>query len=68
MSQHDTFLILHGWGGNKPEAWQEHLNKALLAEGATVFYPKMPEPGTPCLAAWLTRLHDELRQVPVVRR
>src|SRR5262249_23264224 len=25
MSAQDTFLILHGWGGNKPEHWQEHL-------------------------------------------
>ena len=23
----DVFLILHGWGGNKPAHWQEHLSQ-----------------------------------------
>jgi len=56
----DTFLILHGWGGNKPAHWQEHLYAALTAAGAAVRYPKMPEPGAPSLPAWSARLNEEL--------
>ena len=25
----DIYLILHGWGGNKPAHWQEHLVQKL---------------------------------------
>jgi predicted alpha/beta hydrolase family esterase len=56
----DVFLILHGWGGNKPAHWQEHLYTALTAAGATVHYPKMPDPMNPQPAAWLARLEEEL--------
>lgn len=64
MSQSETILILHGWGGNKPAHWQEHLYSALTAEGVKVHYPKMPDPASPKPAAWLTRLHDELKEIP----
>jgi uncharacterized protein len=64
MSTQDTFLILHGWGGNKPAHWQEHLNTALTQTGAKVHYPKMPEPTAPNLTAWLVRLQEELTEVP----
>ncbi len=55
----DQFLILHGWGGNKPAHWQEHLVGKLTAAGETVHYPKMPEPTAPRLKAWLDRLNAE---------
>jgi predicted alpha/beta hydrolase family esterase len=29
----EVFLILHGWGGNKPAHWQEHLVTGLEATG-----------------------------------
>jgi uncharacterized protein len=64
MSNSDVFLILHGWGGNKPAHWQEHLYTALTAAGATVHYPKMPEPTAPNLAAWQARLNEELAALP----
>jgi uncharacterized protein len=64
MSNLDTFLILHGWGGNKPEHWQEHLYTALTATGAKVHYPKMPDPKAPNLDAWLARLTEELTELP----
>lgn len=64
MSVQDTVLILHGWGGNKPAHWQEHLYAALSEAGVNVHYPKMPEPTAPRLAAWLTRLHDCMREIP----
>ena len=61
----DVFLILHGWGGNKPEHWQEHLVRGLKAEGATVYYPTMPAPTAPDLDAWLSRVSDELALIAI---
>lgn len=56
-----TILILHGWGGNKPAHWQEHLAQSLEAEsGVTVHYPKFPDPAAPDLEAWLNRLNQEM--------
>lgn len=60
----DTILILHGWGGNKPEHWQEWLFAELKKAGADVRYPKMPDPSGPCLAAWLTSLHEAVQELP----
>jgi len=59
----DIFLILHGWGGNKPAHWQEHLFNELTAAGKRVHYPKMPDPGAPDKAAWLARLAEEFAQI-----
>lgn len=56
----EVFLILHGWGGNKPAHWQEHLVTKLQEVGKRVFYPKMPEPMAPNLEAWQARLQEEL--------
>jgi uncharacterized protein len=64
MSQNDIYLILHGWGGNKPAHWQEHLYTALTNAGATVHYPKMPDPTAPNLAAWQAKLREELAEIP----
>ena len=58
------FLILHGWGGNKPDHWQEHLAGKLRAEGQTVHAPPMPEPMSPSPSAWMNALHDALRGLP----
>jgi len=57
----NTVLILHGWGGNKPEHWQEWLYGRLRDAGVDVRYPKMPDPGAPRLAAWIARLHEEVK-------
>jgi predicted alpha/beta hydrolase family esterase len=62
-AENDIFLILHGWGGNKPAHWQEHLYAALTGAGKTVHYPKMPEPTAPDLGAWRTRLDEELATI-----
>ena len=63
---HDTFLILHGWGGNKPAHWQEHLVAALNAEDGRVkvHYPRMPDPTAPDLAAWLAKVDEEMGEIP----
>ncbi len=59
----DVFLILHGWGGNKPAHWQEHLAAKLKEAGKTVFYPKMPDPASPLLAPWQQTLQAELAMI-----
>ncbi len=64
MNSSGPVLILHGWGGNKPAHWQEHLFAGLTSAGAEVYYPKMPTPTSPCPAAWLTTLHDAIRAIP----
>ncbi|MEO7716488.1 MAG: alpha/beta hydrolase [Capsulimonas sp.] len=60
----DVFLVLHGWGGNKPEHWQEHLVLKLKNEGVDVRYPTFPDPKNPNLAAWMTSLHSVLDKIP----
>jgi predicted alpha/beta hydrolase family esterase len=60
-----SVLILHGWGGNKPAHWQEHLAAALAKEPVEVHYPKMPDPMSPNLAAWQHSLDEALKQVRV---
>ncbi len=62
MSQ-KLFLILHGWGGNKPAHWQEHLAARLADAGAAVHAPKMPDPGAPDLEAWVARLTAEMQEI-----
>ena len=59
----NTTLILHGWGGNKPEHWQEHLATTLRAAGQDVRYPKLPNPTAPNLAAWLEEIEKAAREV-----
>lgn len=58
-------LILHGWGGNKPEHWQEVL-AAHAGDRFRVVYPKMPEPTCPAPEAWIqaqVAVFDELESV-----
>lgn len=59
-----TILILHGWGGNKPAHWQEHLFTALTDAGADVHYPKFPNPMHPSLDGWQGTLEQVIAQLP----
>lgn len=59
-----VFLILHGWGGNKPAHWQEHLAMKLTEAGTDVRYPKMPDPMHPEPGAWMEALHAALEAIP----
>jgi uncharacterized protein len=59
----DITLILHGWGGNKPAHWQEHLYNALAEAGAAVRYPKMPDPTAPHLESWIDAITLELSTI-----
>ena len=56
-------LILHGWGGNKPAHWQEHLFAELSAAGVPVHYPKQPNPMAPDRDAWLAALETVLESL-----
>ena len=58
----DRFLILHGWGGNKPTHWQEILAGELEDMDQSVIYPKMPDPAEPDLPAWLAAAEAALEQ------
>ena len=60
----DVYLILHGWGSNKPEHWQEHLARTLRESGADVRYPAMPTPMSPKPDAWMEALHAALSGIP----
>lgn len=60
----NAFLLLHGWGGNKPDHWQEHLARELAAEGQDVHYPKMSSPTDPDPQAWMDTLHSALSAIP----
>ena len=60
----DVFLILHGWGGNKPAHWQEQLAQKLADAGKEVHAPKMPEPMAPNPEAWMNALHQALNEIP----
>jgi predicted alpha/beta hydrolase family esterase len=58
----DVTLILHGWGGNKPQHWQEILFGELTMGGANVVYPKLPNPGSPDPTVWLPQIRSALAQ------
>ena len=58
-----VILILHGWGGNKPEHWQEHLYTRLTQENVPVHYPEMPNPTAPDCYAWLNCVRTELMKI-----
>jgi len=60
----NAFLLLHGWGGNKPDHWQEHLARELAGAGADVHYPQMPTPMAPDPQAWMDTLHSALSAIP----
>lgn len=59
-----TVLIVHGWGGNKAEHWQEWLYKELQTAGVDVRYPKFPNPAAPHLASWLIHMHQAVQDLP----
>jgi len=59
----ESFLILHGTGGNKPDHWQEHLVRELREAGADVHYPQMPRPDDPELGPWLKTLRSTLKSI-----
>ena len=56
-------LLFHGWGGNKPEHWQEHLYTALSEQGVEVRYPKMPDPTNPEPGAWIAAQEAALTEI-----
>ena len=60
----NVILVLHGWGGNKPEHWQEHLVLKLATEGVDIRYPKFTDPKAPNLAIWLDELSKVIEDIP----
>jgi hypothetical protein len=49
-----SFLILHGVENRRPaEHWQSDLAQRLREHGEQLFYPQLPDPDRPTLAAWV---------------
>ncbi|MET7451346.1 alpha/beta fold hydrolase [Streptomyces sp. NPDC005574] len=56
-----SFLILHGVENHRPaEHWQYDLAQRLREGGEQVFYPQLPNPDRPALAAWTAAIEAEL--------
>jgi len=55
-----SYLIVHGWQGNDPGHWQTWLAERLVARGAHVSYPSLPDFDHPKLSEWLRVLREEL--------
>lgn len=56
-----SFLILHGVENRRPvEHWQYDLAQRLRDRGEQVFYPQLPDPDQPVLAAWAEAIEAEL--------
>lgn len=60
----DIVLVLHGWGGNKPEHWQEHLVRSLAKTHVEVRYPRFDNPMAPDQEVWLAQLKSEILSIP----
>jgi predicted alpha/beta hydrolase family esterase len=57
-------VILPGWRGSGPPAWQEWLAGQLREAGREVRDPQLPEPERPDVAAWLATLRATLAGLP----
>jgi uncharacterized protein len=56
-----SFLILHGVQNRRPAGhWQYDLAQRLRERGEQVFYPQLPDPDRPALAAWIEAIEAEL--------
>jgi predicted alpha/beta hydrolase family esterase len=56
-----SFLILHGVENHRPaEHWQYDLAQRLRGHREQVFYPQLPDPDRPALAAWIEVIDAEL--------
>ena len=56
-----SFLFLHGVENRRPAGhWQYGLAQRPREPGEQVFYPQLPDPDRPALAAWLDLIEAEL--------
>ncbi|QQR83729.1 serine hydrolase family protein [Candidatus Peregrinibacteria bacterium] len=58
-----SFLLLHGWGGNSPDHWQNYLAERLLEEDQSVIYPHFPNAEVPIKEEWIETLEEALKGV-----
>ena len=59
-----SFLILHGVENRRPAGhWQYDLAQRLRERGEQVFYPQLPDPDRPALAAWTEAIGAELEMM-----
>ncbi len=63
-SEHDAFLILHGWENFRPEGhWQYQLARDLRAAGRRVEYPQLPDASAPSAAVWASTVERLLGEL-----
>ncbi|MCF7812310.1 alpha/beta hydrolase [Candidatus Gracilibacteria bacterium] len=58
-----TFLLLHGWGGNGSDHWQNFLSSFLKQKGKRIVSPHFQNPDTPDLSQWLLQLKSFLENL-----
>lgn len=46
-------IIVHGWDGTQESNWFPWLKRELESRGFTVTVPRLPNPGTPRIEAWV---------------
>lgn len=51
-------IIVHGWDGNPNEPMHAWLAGELRARGYEVVVPRMPDPETPVIENWITKLKE----------
>lgn len=49
-------LLIHGWGGKRPEHWLTWLQKELEKRGYEVFFPHLPRDDIPQKNEWLKEI------------
>ncbi|MBX4211246.1 MAG: alpha/beta hydrolase [Candidatus Yanofskybacteria bacterium] len=55
-------FIVHGWGGSPEMNWLPWLQKELEARSFEVHVPGMPDPDTPRIEVWVSKLAQEVGQ------
>lgn len=53
-------FIVHGWEGSPNKEWFPWLKKEVEQKGFDVSVPAMPNPETPTLDTWLSKLKEEI--------
>lgn len=51
-------FIVHGWDGSPKINWFPWLKKELENKGYEVFVPQLPDPGSPRIKPWVTKLAE----------
>lgn len=56
-------FIIHGWDGSPRDAWIPWLKSELQKRKFTVITPKMPDPKSPKINAWVSHLRKQVKEI-----